>query len=58
MKAGGGLITADDLAGYQAKERKPIHGTYRGYDVYAPAAAVVRRHLPGRRCSTSWRTST
>src|SRR5206468_9180230 len=24
------------LAGYRAKERKPIHGTYRGYDVYAP----------------------
>ncbi len=36
MKAGGGLITKDDLAGYQAKERKPIHGTYRGYDVYGP----------------------
>jgi gamma-glutamyltranspeptidase/glutathione hydrolase len=36
MKAGGGLITKDDLAKYEAKERKPIHGTYRGYDVYAP----------------------
>src|SRR5262249_6276716 len=36
MKAGDGLITAADLAGYHAKERKPIHGTYRGYDVYAP----------------------
>jgi gamma-glutamyltranspeptidase/glutathione hydrolase len=36
MKAGGGLITAQDLAGYQAKPRSPIHGTYRGYDVYAP----------------------
>ena len=36
MKAGGGLITKDDLAGYKAKARKPIHGTYRGYDVYGP----------------------
>ena len=36
MKAGGGLITKADLAAYQAKERKPIHGTYRGYDVYGP----------------------
>jgi gamma-glutamyltranspeptidase/glutathione hydrolase len=36
MKRGNGLITAADLAGYQAKERKPIHGTYRGYDVYGP----------------------
>ncbi|HEV3145240.1 MAG TPA: gamma-glutamyltransferase, partial [Gemmataceae bacterium] len=36
MKSGGGLITKDDLAHYQAHERKPIHGTYRGYDIYAP----------------------
>jgi gamma-glutamyltranspeptidase / glutathione hydrolase len=36
MKAGGGLISADDLAGYQAIQREPIHGSYRGYDVYAP----------------------
>jgi gamma-glutamyltranspeptidase/glutathione hydrolase len=36
MKAGGGLITADDLAAYKAKARAPIHGTYRGYDVYGP----------------------
>jgi gamma-glutamyltranspeptidase/glutathione hydrolase len=36
MKAGGGLITKHDLAAYVANERKPVHGTYRGYDVYAP----------------------
>ena len=36
MKAGGGLITKEDLARYEAKERKPIHGTYRGHDVYGP----------------------
>jgi gamma-glutamyltranspeptidase / glutathione hydrolase len=32
-KAGGGLITAADLAAYQVKERKPIKGQYRGYDI-------------------------
>jgi gamma-glutamyltranspeptidase/glutathione hydrolase len=36
MKAGGGLITKADLAAYQAKVRVPIHGTYRGYDIYGP----------------------
>ncbi len=36
MKAGGGLVTKADLAAYKAKERQPIHGTYRGYDVYGP----------------------
>lgn len=36
MKRGGGLIGKADLAGYRARERKPIHGTYRGYDVYGP----------------------
>jgi len=30
---GGGLITADDLAQYAVKEREPIRGTYRDYDV-------------------------
>jgi gamma-glutamyltranspeptidase / glutathione hydrolase len=34
MKAGGGYITAEDLKAYKAVERKPIHGTYRGYDVF------------------------
>jgi gamma-glutamyltranspeptidase/glutathione hydrolase len=36
MKSGGGLITAEDLAAYRANVRKPIHGTYRGHDIYAP----------------------
>ena len=30
---GGGLITAKDLAGYEVKEREPVRGTYRGYDI-------------------------
>ncbi len=33
MHKGGGLITADDLAHYEVKEREPVRGTYRGYEV-------------------------
>src|SRR4029077_9013772 len=33
MQKGGGLMTADDLAGYEVKEREAIRGTYRGYEV-------------------------
>ena len=29
----GGLITEEDLAAYVAKEREPIRGSYRGYDI-------------------------
>ncbi|MFY9644880.1 MAG: gamma-glutamyltransferase [Terriglobales bacterium] len=30
---GGGLVTAADLAAYEVKEREPIRGTYRGYEI-------------------------
>src|SRR6202795_5191013 len=30
---GGGLITAEDLAAYEVREREPIRGSYRGYDI-------------------------
>jgi gamma-glutamyltranspeptidase/glutathione hydrolase len=30
---GGGLVTAADLAAYEVKEREPVRGTYRGYDI-------------------------
>ena len=33
MVRGGGKITEEDLALYEAKERTPILGTYRGYDI-------------------------
>jgi gamma-glutamyltranspeptidase/glutathione hydrolase len=33
IQKGGGLITADDLAHYAVKEREPIRGTYRDYDI-------------------------
>lgn len=37
MQEYGGMITEEDLAAYEAVEQKPIHGTYRGYDIYAMA---------------------
>jgi gamma-glutamyltranspeptidase/glutathione hydrolase len=33
MAANGGLITAADLAAYQAKERTPVKGTFLGHEV-------------------------
>jgi len=33
MERGGGLITEADLELYQAKERTPVRGTYRGYEI-------------------------
>ena len=34
MAARDGLIGRDDLASYQARERPPVHTTFRGFDVY------------------------
>jgi gamma-glutamyltranspeptidase / glutathione hydrolase len=33
MVWGGGMITEEDLALYEARERVPVHGTYRGYHI-------------------------
>lgn len=33
IQKGGGLITTDDLAHYEVKERVPVEGSYRGYQV-------------------------
>jgi gamma-glutamyltranspeptidase/glutathione hydrolase len=33
LQAGGGIITLNDLANYDAKVRTPVRGTYRGYEV-------------------------
>ena len=33
MQKYGGIITKEDLINYQAVERKPVIGTYRGYDI-------------------------
>ncbi|SEG29994.1 gamma-glutamyltransferase 1 Threonine peptidase. MEROPS family T03 [Marinobacterium lutimaris] len=35
MQRGGGLITHEDLKNYQPVIRKPVHGNYRGYDIYS-----------------------
>jgi len=33
VQANGGIITLKDLADYEAKMRRPLHGTYRGYEI-------------------------
>ena len=35
MNANGGLITRRDLAAYRARERRPVRGTFRGFDIAA-----------------------
>jgi len=35
IQENGGLMTVEDIAEYEAIERKPVHGSYRGYDVYS-----------------------
>ena len=37
MQRGGGIISHQDLAGYRVKEREPVKGTYRGYDIVSVA---------------------
>lgn len=36
MEEIGGLITMEDLAGFQPEWQNPVHATYRGYRVFAP----------------------
>nr|WP_026167250.1 gamma-glutamyltransferase [Balneola vulgaris] len=35
MKENGGIITEEDLAKYEAIEREPLKGTYKGYEIYS-----------------------
>ncbi|WP_106478485.1 gamma-glutamyltransferase [Phytohalomonas tamaricis] len=35
MKRHGGIMTLNDLNAYQPALREPVHGSYRGYDVYS-----------------------
>ena len=41
MEANGGIVTGDDLEGYEIREREPVRGSYRGYDIVSvgPASA-------------------
>jgi len=34
MKQNGGIVTTDDFADYQLKQREPVVSSYRGYQVY------------------------
>ena len=54
MKKNGGMMTEADLAAYEAKERTPIHGAYRGYDVEARDSLRRWRHRR-RACRTALR---
>jgi len=52
MQKGGGLITAEDLAQYEVKERTPVRGTYRGLEVIsAPPPSS------GAGAATRWRAA-
>jgi gamma-glutamyltranspeptidase/glutathione hydrolase len=35
MKANGGIISREDLAAYRPQERRPVRGTYRGFEIVA-----------------------
>ncbi len=37
MSANGGVLTLDDINGYQVHERAPVTGTYRGFDIVSMA---------------------
>jgi gamma-glutamyltranspeptidase/glutathione hydrolase len=37
MKANGGIITKQDLAGYRAVERAPVRGTFLGHEIISMA---------------------
>lgn len=39
MQRGGGLIDSRDLQHYAARQRAPIHGTFRSFDVFGPPPA-------------------
>lgn len=38
MQRNDGLITHEDLAAYESVWREPVHGTYRGYDIWSMPA--------------------
>ncbi len=46
MKSQGGLITEKDLKNYKVKEREPVVGTYRGYEIIStPPASSGGTHI-------------
>ena len=46
MERNGGLITLKDLGNYKVKERVPIKGTYKGYEIVSmPPSSSGGVHL-------------
>ncbi|MEY8251888.1 MAG: gamma-glutamyltransferase, partial [Colwellia sp.] len=46
MERNGGLITSEDLANYKVKERVPLKGTYKGYEIVSmPPSSSGGVHL-------------
>ena len=46
MERNGGLITSEDLANYKVKERAPVKGTYKGYEIVSmPPSSSGGVHL-------------
>jgi gamma-glutamyltranspeptidase/glutathione hydrolase len=46
MRVNGGLITKEDLSSYKPVVRKPVKGTYRGYEIYSmPPPSSGGAHL-------------
>jgi gamma-glutamyltranspeptidase/glutathione hydrolase len=46
VRAAGGVMTADDLKSYRARERRPVRGTYRGYEIVSmPPPSSGGTHL-------------
>ena len=48
IRKGGGLVTADDLANYEVKEREPIRGHVSRIRHHQRPAAIVRRNCSRR----------
>lgn len=45
MKENGGFMRKSDLENYQALVKDPLHGTYRGYDLFVPSIPVGGPYL-------------
>ena len=48
MQKGGGLITADDLANYEVKEREPVRGASSRIRSHQRASAILGRNRAAR----------
>ena len=44
VQESGGILTMEDLAGYDIKLRTPVSGTYRGYEILSSPPPSSRRN--------------